>query len=65
MEKEHLEKTDYPLVMEVDHVKEILGVSKRRAYEIMDIDGFPLIKLGRNKRVYRDRFFLWLEEKSE
>lgn len=59
-----MEKSNYPLILEVKHIQEILGVSKRRAYEIMDLKGFPLLKLGRNKRVPRDKFFEWLENEA-
>jgi excisionase family DNA binding protein len=52
---------DLPLVLKVEQVAEILGVSKRRAYEIMDLKTFPLLKVGRSKRVSRDAFFQWLE----
>lgn len=59
-----MEKHNYPLILEVSHIQEILGVSKRRAYEIMDIEGFPLLRLGRSKRVPRDKFFEWLNNQA-
>lgn len=52
--------TDYPILMRVEHVAEILNVSKRVAYEIMDEKGFPLIRIRRSKRVNREDFFEWL-----
>lgn len=55
----------YPVVLEVDHVAEILGVSKRIAHEIMNAPGFPLIRLGeRLKRVQREAFFAWLDNQA-
>lgn len=59
-----MEKNNYPLVLSVRHIQEILGVSKRRAYEIMDVEGFPLIRMGRSKRAPRDKFFEWLEREA-
>lgn len=59
-----MEKSNYPLILEVKHIQEILGVSKRRAYEIMDIEGFPLLRLGRSKKCPRDKFFDWLENEA-
>lgn len=53
---------DYPLVLTAEHVAEILGISKRHAYEIMERRDFPLIRVGRLKRVTRDAFFAWLDE---
>lgn len=55
---------DYPLVLTADHIAEIMSVSKRIAYEIMEYKGFPLIRLGRLKRVNRESFFGWLENKG-
>jgi hypothetical protein len=53
---------DYPLVLNAHHLAEIIGVSTRVAYEIMERKGFPLIRIGRCKRVARDAFFKWLNE---
>lgn len=59
-----MNREQYPLVLTVKEVSEILGVGKIRAYEIMDTDGFPLVKLGRSKRVPREKFFEWLDNQA-
>jgi excisionase family DNA binding protein len=56
--------TDYPLVLQVEHISEILGISRRVAYEVMESKGFPLVRVGRLKRVNRDSFFKWLESQN-
>ncbi len=53
---------DYPIMLKVNHVAEVLGISSRKAYDIMDQKGFPLVKIGRKKVVPRDAFFNWLEK---
>jgi excisionase family DNA binding protein len=58
-------KDQYPLILTVTHVAALLSVSKRRAYEIMDYTNFPLVRLGRSKRVGRDAFFEWMEAQSQ
>lgn len=55
---------DLPLVLTVEHIATILGISKHKAYQVMEYKGFPLIRVGRSKRVYRDKFFKWLESHS-
>lgn len=55
---------DYPLILNAEHIAEIMGVSKRIAYELMEYQGFPLVRVGRLKRVNRDAFFTWLEQKA-
>lgn len=52
---------DYPAVLNVDHVAQILDVSNSTVYEIMRHKGFPLIKIGNRKRVLREEFFNWLK----
>lgn len=59
-----MKTTDYPLILNADHVAEIMGVSKRIAYELMEYKGFPLIRVGRLKRVNREAFFGWLESRA-
>jgi excisionase family DNA binding protein len=60
-----MKKEDYPMVMQVEHVAEVLDISKRVAYELMERQDFPLIRVGRLKRVNRDSFFQWLEGANE
>jgi excisionase family DNA binding protein len=57
-------KESYPLILTVEEVAHILGISKRKAYEVMEYKDFPLIRLGRVKRVGREAFFIWLERES-
>ena len=54
-------REDYPLILKAEHVAEILQISKRRAYEVMDYTDFPLVRVGRSKRVGRDAFFRWID----
>lgn len=60
--KKNFTVEEYPLVLHARHLAEIIGVSTRVAYEIMDRTGFPLIRIGRCKRVTREAFFKWLNE---
>ncbi|MGB5945311.1 helix-turn-helix domain-containing protein [Paenisporosarcina sp.] len=62
--KEKNEMDSYPLVLTAVEISEILKVSKPSAYELMNGADFPLIKIGRCKRVLRDQFFLWLNTKK-
>jgi len=55
---------DYPIMLTAKEVAEILGITHRHAYEVMEEKGFPLVRIGRLKRVHRDMFFKWLEQKA-
>jgi hypothetical protein len=54
-------KDDYPLVLTVKEVREILHIGQRVAYALMDRTDFPTIKIGKLKRVNRDSFFDWIK----
>ena len=53
---------DYPMILTAVHIAEILMVSKPTAYELMEQNSFPLIRIGRSKRVIKDQFFNWLSQ---
>ncbi len=58
-------KEDYPLILTVKEVMEILSISKRTAYDLMDQEGFPCIRIGEKlKRVNRDAFFEWIQKSA-
>jgi hypothetical protein len=49
----------------VNEVMEILRIGKRVAFEVMDEEDFPCIKIGTKlKRVNRDDFFEWIQKKG-
>ncbi|MDF2854247.1 MAG: Prophage LambdaBa04, binding protein [Neobacillus sp.] len=58
-------KEDYPLVLNVKDIMEILGIGKRIAYELMDQQGFPVVRIGRLKKVNRDAFFNWIDQQGK
>lgn len=59
-------RNDYPLVLTVKEVMEILGIGRRKAYALMDQTDFPCIKIGEKlKRVNRDAFFDWMDKQSK
>lgn len=58
-------KEDYPLVLTVTDIMEILGIGKRVAYELMDREGFPTVRIGKLKRVNREAFFEWIDQQGK
>ncbi|HBZ80946.1 MAG TPA: DNA-binding protein [Brevibacillus sp.] len=57
-----LTNTELPIILTAKHIANYLHISERRAYELMDLKSFPLIRLGRSKRVNRESFMRWLLE---
>jgi excisionase family DNA binding protein len=58
-------KEDYPIILTVKEIMEILGIGTRIAYELMDQKDFPTVKIGRLKRVNRDSFFEWIDQQGK
>jgi predicted DNA-binding transcriptional regulator AlpA len=66
MENKHKQKEDYPMVLTVADIREILSIGRNAAYELMNQKDFPVYKIGKlYKRVNRDEFFQWLHEQSK
>lgn len=53
---------DYPHILTAKHIAEIMHISVRKAYEIMDYTSFPLIRLDGCKRVRKDKFYEWMDQ---
>lgn len=54
---------DYPLILSVTDLAEIMNCSPYLARNLMKTKGFPVVHMGiggRIKRVGRDAFFKWL-----
>lgn len=54
--------SDNDELLTAEDIAEIIGISKRVAYEIMDESDFPLIRIRRYKRVLKSDFFEWVRK---
>lgn len=59
------EISQLPELLTIEHLAAYLNVSERTADEYMGNPDFPLIRLKRSKRVFRDDFLDWLQSKKE
>ena len=53
---------DLPLMLSVNDVAEVLGISKSSAYVLAKEKGFPTLKIGARVVVPRDRFIEWINK---
>lgn len=51
-------------ILTAQEIAEILKVSRATAYEIMDREDFPTIRIGRTKRVMVHEFKAWLTNQT-
>lgn len=54
-----------PIVLTPMDVAEVLGISRNTAYQVVHSRGFPSFRVGKQYRVSRDKFLLWLNSESE
>ena len=53
-----------PKVMSAKQVAEYLGISKQGAYNLMNTESFPTLRVGKRLLVSTDRFLEWSEMHS-
>jgi len=63
MEKEM--KVSVPAVMNAMQVAKYLGISKQGAYNLMNSESFPTLRVGKRLLVSSDRFLEWIEKHSK
>ena len=45
----------------VEEVREILGIGRRKAYELCNSNSFKVLRIGRTLRVSKASFDFWLD----
>lgn len=73
--KTYKPKEEYPLTLDPIHIKEILGIGKRQAYDfIAEVEmqnrkgknpPFHVKKFGKLYKIPRDGFFKWHDPQNE
>ena len=56
---------ELPLFLNATMVASHLGVSRSSTYELMQAEGFPVLRIGARKVVPRERFLEWVESHIE
>ena len=51
---------ELPLVLDVRHIQNIMGISRTSAYELVHTPGFPAFRSGRLIKVSKKAFFDWM-----
>jgi len=53
-----------PAVLTMQNVRQILGISRVKAYELTHKRGFPVVRIGRSIRMPRAAFLRWLDQQA-
>ena len=63
MEKQFKNYDDLPLMLSVQDVSAVLGISRAGAYELVKSEGFPAMNIGSRIIVPKEDFILWIRKK--
>ena len=63
MEKQYKTYDDLPLMLSVQDVARVLGISRAGAYELVKSEGFPAMNIGNRIIVPKEEFVLWIKQK--
>ena len=63
MEKQFKTYDDLPLMLSVQDVSAVLGISRAGAYELVKSEGFPAMNIGSRIIVPKEEFILWVKQK--
>lgn len=51
---------NYPDVLNVNDIQEILGIGRQQAYELVSSNKFYTVRIGRRIKIFKEVFIQWL-----
>ena len=63
MEKQFKNYDELPLMLSVQDVSAVLGISRAGAYELVKSEDFPAMNIGSRIIVPKEEFILWVKRK--
>lgn len=65
MNKNITSLNDMPVILDVELIQQIMGISRTKAYKLVKSDGFPRIKIGKRIGIPKEAFEEWLHNRTE
>lgn len=53
---------ELPIMLQASHVRQVLGLSSGKAYQVMHSEGFPTQYFGKRMMVLKSDLMEWLEQ---
>lgn len=51
---------EYPDILNVTDIQEILGIGRRQAYELVATNQFHTVRIGKRIKIFKSTFMNWL-----
>jgi hypothetical protein len=61
----HVNPKEFPDVLDVRDIQQILKIGRRQAYELVNSGQFHVVKIGKRIKVSKKVFLQWLEGNQE
>ena len=55
---------DFPAVLSASDLRQILPLSRAGIYNLINSDGFPVIRVGKRALIPKEGFIRWLEQST-
>ena len=52
----------YPDILNANQLAEILGISRASAYQLLHMDSFPTLRIGKRMLVPKEKLMLWIDQ---
>ena len=59
-EKKPTSYEELPLVLDMKDIQNVLGISRTRAYKMVQTEGFPAFRSGSNIKISKQALFEWM-----
>ncbi|MEX1377133.1 MAG: helix-turn-helix domain-containing protein [Eubacteriales bacterium] len=64
MNKDKSEYNELPTMLNASEISEVLGISKAKAYELMNSREFPTLRIGKRMMVSKEQLIHWINKES-
>ena len=64
MNKDKFEYNELPTMLNASEISKVLGISKAKAYELMNSKEFPTLRIGKRMMVSKEQLIHWINKES-
>ena len=59
-----MNNTAIPAILNANELAQFLGISRAGAYQLLHMESFPTLKIGKRLLVPRDKLMAWIDRHS-
>ena len=59
-----MNNTAIPAILNANELAQFLGISRAGAYQLLHMERFPTLKIGKRLLVPRDKLMAWIDRQS-